>query len=69
MLYDLQNRGRTVCFLWVLAHAGVEGNEDADILTKQALRSQTVNNIPLGRAEGKTIIKHKCKRFGRNIGI
>ena len=32
MLYDLQNRGRAVCFLCVPAHAGVEGNEDADIL-------------------------------------
>ena len=41
MLYDLQNRGRTVCFLWVPARAAVEGNEDADILAKQALRSQT----------------------------
>ena len=62
MLYDLQNRGRTVCFLWVPSHAGVEGNEDADILTKQALRSQTVNNIPLGRAEGKTIIKTQMQK-------
>ena len=52
-LYDLHNRGRTVCFLGVPAHAGVEGNEDADILAKQALRSQTVNNIPPGKAEKK----------------
>ena len=57
MLYSLHNRGRTVCFLRVPALAEVEGNEDADILVKQALRSQRVNSIPLGKAEGKAIIK------------
>lgn len=63
MLYSLHNKGRVVCFLWVPAHAGVEGNEDADILAKQALRLQIVNNnIPLGKAEGKTIIKMQMQK-------
>lgn len=50
--------GGAVSFVWVPAHAGVEGNEEVDILAKQAVEAQTINNnIPLGRTERKSVIK------------
>lgn len=57
-IYKMHNLGLTVGFVWVPAHVGVDGNEDADILAKQSLRSQTIEmNIPLSKAEGKAIVK------------
>ena len=62
-IYRLHNKGVDVSFLWVPAHVGVEGNEEADILAKQALKSNTINiEIPLRREEIKSIIsKHMYK--------
>lgn len=37
-LYDIERAGGQVCFVWVPGHAGVEGNERADILAKESLR-------------------------------
>ena len=62
-IYRLHNKGVDVSFLWVPAHVGVEGNEEADIFAKQAQKSNAINiKIPLSRAEVKSIIsKHMCK--------
>ncbi|XP_061925778.1 uncharacterized protein LOC133664840 [Entelurus aequoreus] len=57
-LHRMNKRGLAVCFIWVPAHVGIEGNEGVDILAKQSLRSHTVDmDIPLCREEGKSIIK------------
>lgn len=60
LLFKLYSKNLTVCFLWVPAHVGVVGNQDVDILAKQALNFQTLNmNVPLSKVEGKAIIKKK----------
>lgn len=41
-------KGLTVCFVWVPAHVGVEGNEDVDFMAKQAFKEKSVDmQIPL----------------------
>lgn len=62
IMYELDEEEIQVSFVWVPAHVGVEGNEDADILAKQALKSHVVElDVPLSKAEAKSIIKkHMC---------
>ena len=46
-LYLIENRGKIVKFCWVPAHVGVEGNEKADSLAKQAIDAVAIINISL----------------------
>lgn len=51
----MEIKGVSVCFLWVPAHVGVEGNEHVDILAKQAFRIKHVDlQLLLRRTETKT---------------
>ena len=62
LLHIMHNKDMNVCFVWVPAHVGVEGNEDVDILAKQSLRIQTIDvEIPLCKAESKSIIKEQMQ--------
>ena len=57
-LSQLGNRGTLIYFLWVPAHVGVVGNEQADILAKQTLSSKEIDiHITLSRSEVKPIIR------------
>ena len=59
-LLQLSNDRVSVKFIWIPAHVGIEGNEEADILAKQALRLENVSiSVPLSRAEGKSLIHAK----------
>ena len=58
----MHNKYMNVCFVWVPAHVGVEGNEDVDILAKQSLRIPTIDvAILLCKAESKSIIKEQIQ--------
>lgn len=60
LLLQLFRQSVSVTFVWVPAHVGIEGNEEADILAKQALRSENIDlKVPLSRAEGKSLISDK----------
>ena len=60
----LHNKGVDVSFLWVPAHMGVEGNEEADILAKQELKSNTINiEIPSSKEEIKSIISKRVQNL------
>lgn len=55
----LHRGGIDVQFCWVLAHEGVKGNEGADKLAKEALLKEITVPIPLGKGEGKAVVKKK----------
>ena len=46
-IYLITNRGKAINFCWVPAHVGVEGNERADMIAKEAVASSARNNISL----------------------
>ncbi len=58
-LLRIHRGGIDVQFCWVPAHEGVKGNEYADKLAKEALLKEISFPIPLGKSEGKAIIKRK----------
>lgn len=69
-IFRIQKRGWEVCCVWVPAHVGTGGNEDADILAKQSLRFQAVNiQSQLNKTEGKSLIWKHPKTVARVLGI
>ena len=58
IMYRLQMKGIFTRFIWVPAHVGVKGNEQVDILAKQALKISHVDlQVPLSKAEVKSFIR------------
>ena len=70
LLTRLGNRGTSTCFMWVPAHVGVDGNEQADILAKQTLSSKEIDiRITLSRSEVKPIIRtYAMYSMARGLG-
>lgn len=57
------NQGSIVRFLWVPAHVGVGGNEEADALAKRALKKERVEMHRISKAEAKGIIWEKANQL------
>ena len=56
----LYNHNIAPTFLWIPSHCGIEGNEEADSLAKQASEKEEVNShIKLGPSELKCILTKK----------
>jgi RNase H len=60
--YDLQNSGHDITLSWVLAHAGILGNEIADEMAKKACFSENLSNDPTLPNEIKKLAKQKMKQ-------
>ena len=55
IMFRLQMKGIFTRFIWVPAHVGVKGNEQVDILAKQALKISHVDlQVPLRKAKVKS---------------
>ncbi|KAM3606960.1 uncharacterized protein V6R79_000107 [Siganus canaliculatus] len=61
-LLRVERSGCQVCFVWVPSHSGVEGNERADKLAKEALMREAIDlAIPLGKSECYSACKDKLE--------
>lgn len=58
MIFRITQQKLVLHFTWVPAHTGIEGNEKADELAKEALKAEQEVQVPLSKSEFKTIIKH-----------
>ena len=68
IMYRLQMKGIFTRFIWVPAHVGGKGNEQVDILAKQALKISHVDlQVPLSKAEVKSFIRIHAQIHGRSI--
>ena len=62
-LYKVEKAGCDVGFLWVPGHAGVEGNEVADKIARNALKKTYINvKVLAGRPEMYSIIREGLER-------
>lgn len=41
-IYRVNTLGSKICFLWIPAHVGVDGNEEVDHLAKEALKLSSI---------------------------
>ncbi len=67
-LHSLKQISIKVQFLWVPAHIGLKGNEEADNLAKKAIEQETVDiQIPFSRSEIKSIIKKNIWKLWQQL--
>lgn len=61
-IFRINMMGLVISFVWVPAHYGVPGNEEADKIAKEATRRSQVDlNIKFSRGEMKDTIKKKMR--------
>ncbi len=65
-LYSLRQVG--IIIMWVPAHVGIQGNEEADKIAKESLKMKEPNiNISLSRSEGKHFILETCSNKWQTV--
>ena len=58
LAHSLTLAGKTIIFVWIPSHVGLDGNDMADELAKQSLTSEEIHNIKLPHSDYKPKIKH-----------
>ena len=66
-LYRLYRSDIKVCFCWVPAHVGIEGNEEADTIAKSSLELIEIMTVPFSKGEAKAILKKEINKKWQNI--
>lgn len=58
LIFVIHQQGKVIQFVWVPAHRGVNSNEKAHKLAKEATKNEEVRlNIPLSCADVKVLVK------------
>ena len=57
LTHSLTLTGKTIIFVWIPGHVGLDGNDMADELAKQSLTSEEIHNIKLPHSDYKPKIK------------
>ncbi len=60
-LFRISQSGLIVNFMWVPSHMGVEGNEEADHLAKQALKHAQIDKVSMSKTEVKGLIANEIR--------
>lgn len=65
-LFRIQKMQLSICFVWIPAHIGIDGNERADKAAKRALKSGNHIDVNLSKSEAKVVIKGQIKKRWQN---
>ena len=65
---NLTDAGKQIVFIWIPAHVGIYGNENADQAAKQSLKIPEVSlKLPISKSEIKSINKRKITQKWHNL--
>lgn len=62
IMFRLQHIKTEIIIMWIPAHRGIEGNEAADALAKQALNHDRIMEVAFSKAESKAKIRNNIMK-------